>query len=226
MTGRLIGTEDELTRYQDIQRFIDLWKRLHSPNFTKLDPHIVKSLFDAVYKNRSYHNDLHINECLEEFDGVVDLLESPEEFEIAQYSHDIIYNTQKKDNEQQSADFISNLMFESGISEKRIKKTRDLILVTNHLTLPKNSDEEFMVDIDLSILGKPDARYKEYAQGIRKEYSWVSDKDFAQGRRSILNRFLNRPRMYYTEFFRKKYESQARVNLKKEIVELSEKEYC
>lgn len=49
----------------------------------------------------------------------------------------------------------------------------------------------------------------------------VSDIDYQQGRKAVLERFLQRPRLYFSEFFYTKFEQQARANLSQEIAELS-----
>jgi len=60
-------------------------------------------------------------------------------------------------------------------------------------------------------------RYLEYAQAIRKEYSWLSDRDYQQGRKQVLTNFLAREKIYYTDYFYQKLERQARANLAWEI---------
>ena len=212
----------EYPKYYDFWRFVKLWNRLHDGRIPKIDPLYFNAILDFNYQNnRFYHALGHIEEGLEEFDEVKDLLVNPDELELAWRSHDVIYNTHKTDNERRSAELVSSILKKSGASEVRIKKIVDLILVTDHKTLPKDSDEGYIVDIDLTIFGKSIERYKEYVGAVRKEYFWVNDGDFAKGRTKILNYFLERPQIYYTEFFRKKYDAHARINIKREIQELS-----
>jgi len=65
----------------------------------------------------------------------------------------------------------------------------------------------------LSILGQPDARFREYEAQIRREYEWVAGASFVARRAEILERFLARERIYTTDPFFSKYERQARTNL-------------
>ncbi len=70
-----------------------------------------------------------------------------------------------------------------------------------------------LVDIDLAILGQPRDRYEQFEHQIREEYAWVPTADFAKGRTAIPRNFLNRPSIYGSDSFRKRYERHARSNL-------------
>jgi predicted metal-dependent HD superfamily phosphohydrolase len=74
-----------------------------------------------------------------------------------------------------------------------------------------------MVDVDLSILGRDRDRFLEYEEQIRREYA---ASVFASKRAEILERFLGRSRIFSTDWFRQKYEEQARKNLENSISRL------
>jgi predicted metal-dependent HD superfamily phosphohydrolase len=95
-----------------------------------------------------------------------------------------------------------------------------LILATKKHDASLERDAPLMVDVDLSILGRPTQRFDEYEDQIRQEYSWVCPEQFAAGRSAVLQSFLARPAIYCTEFFRNKYERQARDNLKRSLSKL------
>jgi hypothetical protein len=80
----------------------------------------------------------------------------------------------------------------------------------NSQTIP---DADLLIDIDLSILGQPPERFRDYEQAIRAEYAWVPEATFVQKRREILAGFLERPAIYHAEWSRTRYESIARANL-------------
>ena len=82
---------------------------------------------------------------------------------------------------------------------------------------PEDADAALLVDVDLSILGQSGDRFDQYEEQIRREYDWVEAKAFSAGRSAILKSFLQRPFIYSTEFFRKKYEKPARENLVRSI---------
>lgn len=78
------------------------------------------------------------------------------------------------------------------------------------------------LDLDLSILGSSDHEYDLYAKQIRKEYNSYSTEEYRIGRITVLRGFLNRERLYFTDYFYGKYESRARRNIEREISSLQE----
>ena len=110
-----------------------------------------------------------------------------------------------------------------GVDDKIIDRVIRLILTTKHreADLIQRNDEMYIIDVDLSILGKPREEFDEYERNIRKEYEWVSDEQFKENRSAILKRFIARPSIYYTDFFREKYEEQAKSNLERSLIQLS-----
>ncbi len=198
----------------DIKRWRSLWERLGAD----ADMDSVYSALVEKYseKHRAYHNVKHLEQCLEEFDGVKGLLNRPDEVEMAIWFHDAIYKPTSSKNEAESARWAAAEMKKAGASDDSIRVVNDLILATKHDGAPDSGDAEFLIDIDLSILGSAPEIYREYEENIRKEYKWVPPFIFRKKRKEILNSFLKRDRIYATEFFRKKYEQNARANLKSE----------
>jgi predicted metal-dependent HD superfamily phosphohydrolase len=76
---------------------------------------------------------------------------------------------------------------------------------------------EIFLDFDLGILGAPQEDYDEYAAQIRREYSYYSGEEYRRGRKAVLEKFLDRKRLYFTDYFYELYESQARQNIQREI---------
>ncbi|MCI5164303.1 MAG: hypothetical protein D3917_20290 [Candidatus Electrothrix sp. AX5] len=62
--------------------------------------------------------------------------------------------------------------------------------------------------------------FEQYDTDIRREYSWVPDEQFRQGRVQVLNNFLERAEIYKTSYFLANYEQQARLNLRHKIEQL------
>lgn len=172
--------------------------------------------------HRAYHTLAHIKHCLGEFNQVRRLIENPDEVEMGLWFHDVIYDTKAKDNEEKSAELVlqvaSNILLPSSFGERVAK----LILATKHSESPTNHDVQFLVDIDLSILGQSEAVFNEYERQIRQEYSWIPEQTFIAGRASILKSFIDRPKIYSTRFFQEKYEEQARKNIARSLKHLSE----
>jgi predicted metal-dependent HD superfamily phosphohydrolase len=97
------------------------------------------------------------------------------------------------------------------------REVDDLILFTRHDLDPDTRDGKLMVDIDLASLGLPPEMFDANGRAIREEYAHVPEDDFRRGRASLLGRFLNRPRIYLTDEFFNRYETQARQNLRRSL---------
>jgi len=171
-------------------------------------------LYWYSYPYRAYHNLNHIENCLDEFEDAKHLIENKAEVEIALWFHDAIHY-----NEEESAELAYRILKEQGLLSFG-QRVSDLILTTKHNKIPEQNDAKFLVDIDLSILGKPVGEFDEYERNIRKEYDWVPEELFRPKRANILQEFLNRPIIYFTDFFRQKYEEQARINLERSLAGL------
>jgi len=89
--------------------------------------------------------------------------------------------------------------------------------------LENTSLRELFLDFDLAILGTSKAEYAVYAEQIKKEYSQYSPEDYCQGRIAVLQGFLNRERLYFTDHYWEKYEAVARRNIEGEINSLMTK---
>ena len=77
-----------------------------------------------------------------------------------------------------------------------------------------------MLDIDLSILGANEHIYAQFEKDVRKEYKRVPSFIFKKKRKAVLQSFLNRSKLYQTEYFSVRLEAQAKTNLAWAIGEL------
>ena len=180
--------------------------------------------FCAIYDadDRAYHTQQHIGECLGLFDDVASLADDPAALEFAVWMHDVVYDPRGKDNERLSADYARDSLRSFGVADALVATVDRLIMATLHTAAPSVLDEQLMVDIDLSILGADRERFDEYEQQIKREYAWVSDDIYAEKRSKILAGFLARPTVYSTLYFRDRFETAARENLARAIVELAQ----
>lgn len=187
----------------------------------KVDPeNMYNKILDYYGKERrKYHNIAHIADMLGEFDTIKSDLDNPDSVEAAIWYHDIIYDTQEHDNEEQSARLMKKSLSIIA-SEEFIEGTKKLILSTKHKEKPLEKDAMYLVDLDLSILGKPEREFDEYERNIRDEYFWVDEDDFRVGRKRLLQSFLDRESIYSTDTFKKRFEDQARANISRSIKKL------
>ncbi len=167
--------------------------------------------------HRKYHSIQHLEECLRWFELASTLAERPAEIEAALWFHDAIYDLHGADNEARSADLARLVLVKAGVSCQVVERVVQLVLATQHAHVPVLPDTQLLVDIDLSILGAIPLRFAEYEQQIRDEYAHIPGPVFRFKRRQILASFLERPRLYMTDFFNERLEMQARINLKQAI---------
>lgn len=198
------------------------WARLWLTALNREAPAGLYELLLAKYAepHRRYHNQRHIAECLRELDLIRSLVRESEAVEFALWFHDAVYDSRAADNEEQSAALAGESLRQAGAGPALVHAVRQLVLATKLHHGALHLDAPLLVDVDLSILGQSTERFWEYEQGIRAEYAWVAQETFAVQRVEILERFLARPRLYHTDFFFKRYEAQARANLKVSIARL------
>jgi predicted metal-dependent HD superfamily phosphohydrolase len=172
---------------------------------------------------RAYHTLHHINECLQLLQQAQGLAKSSPSIELAIWFHDAIYDPRRGDNEERSALWAQAELRRAGASPALQDRIVSLVLVTCHNAEPQTADEELMSDIDLAILGAGSRRFDEYERQVRQEYAHVPTQQFRPARRKILNEFLAREHIYFTEWFRTRREVQARTNLQRSLTRLAGK---
>ena len=170
---------------------------------------------------RAYHNVIHIQDCLDEFDGSRYLAQSPDDVEYALWFHDVIYDTRAKDNEERSGELAARTAIDGGMPKLRALSIKELIIVTKHDKIPITANAKIIADVDLAILGKPTEIFDDYDGKIRLEYNWVPEEQYRAGRTRVLKSFLDRTWVYSTEQFKQKYEDKARSNLKRALRRLA-----
>ena len=175
------------------------------------------SIFDDLLgryaeTRHAYHNPEHIQKCLDHLDAARHLMARPAEVELAIWFHDAIYDPQRNDNEERSA-LLAEETLRAGNEPEMAQRVGDLIRLTTHASIQLTGDEALLCDIDLAILGAPPERFARYNDAIRREYDWVPDDVYQRERTRVLAHFLERPRIYYSEFFFDRLETQARANI-------------
>jgi predicted metal-dependent HD superfamily phosphohydrolase len=101
-----------------------------------------------------------------------------------------------------------------------------MIEATERHLLPTTGSPRFLadcalfLDMDLSILGAPTAVFARYEADIRREYAMVPEDAYRAGRSAVLERFLARDRLYFSDYFHARLEAPARCNLAASLVAL------
>ena len=175
---------------------------------------------------RRYHTWAHIEALLGWFALRRDHLHDPAAVQLAILFHDAVYDPARSDNEAQSAQLLRDADLPDVSDDARLRAVRMIEATAAH-GLADNLDEndrsdmaEFL-DMDLSILGAAPAVFDGYERAIRDEYAFVPEALFRAARRGILERFLERPTLYFSDWGHERFEARARSNIAASIAALS-----
>lgn len=190
-------------------------------SFTK-DLSLIDNLWKEIEtkyaeKGRHYHNLIHLENMFTELEPVRNNISDFSTVSFSVFYHDIIYNASSKSNEEKSELKAKERLAEMGLSADAIKAVSDQILATKLHQKSENWDTNYLLDADLSILGKDFESYLAYTRMIRKEYSIYPDLLYKPGRKKVLKHFLELDTIFKTDYFKEKYEIQARSNIAAEI---------
>lgn len=166
---------------------------------------------------RAYHDTTHLWACLRHLQAVQtalpDALRQPHAVALALWFHDAVYRSWGRLNEEKSADWASRFLAAQVLPPPLVQAVHQFILDTRHEPGPLTGDAQWVVDIDLAVLGQSDAVYRQFERNVRREYFFVRWPRYVAGRSAVLRGFLERPRIYGTDWFHGRYEAQARTNL-------------
>ena len=224
------GLSDSFTAQLDKQaplktRFTALWTRCLNGG----EPAGAEAVYARLAElygepHRHYHTLDHIQHCLHEFDQATAFMDDSEAVELALWVHDAIYQSGARDNERRSADLFRNYahQYAGAIFQQRVD---DLIMATTHRGLPRQSDEQFIVDIDLSSFGLPWETFMQDGWRIRAEFANVTDDAYYPDHLRFLRGLWDRPSFFFTDCFRQRHEDAARENIRRLIADLSMRGY-
>lgn len=186
-----------------------------------IEPAVQSVLAAYSSSHRHYHNLRHIYVMLAFIYS--QSLPDPEnhELQLATLFHDFVYDPKANDNEEKSAEVAVKCLAFLNIPQEVIDRVCELILATKTHIPNQNQLSALFIDADLAILGLGDGDYSSFSDGIRKEYSFVSDEDYRIGRTKVLQSFLDRDHIYQTDSFRNRFEAQARINIGNELLSLN-----
>ncbi|MGH8507601.1 MAG: HD domain-containing protein [Gammaproteobacteria bacterium] len=169
--------------------------------------------------HRHYHTLTHIFHCLRQFDAAKSLLEAPDAVEMAVWFHDVVHHPEAPDNEQRSVELFEHAA-NSHFQQDLVGKVGELILATTHQQAPHNHDEEVLCDIDFASFGSPWNEFLADSQALRIEQADTPDERFYSGKLKFLKAILERRTIFFTDFFRARYETSARNNIQRYIASL------
>ena len=185
---------------------------------------ITDSLKDRYREpQRRYHTLQHIGELLGLLDTHTARLSDPEAVRLAIWYHDAVYDPMgaKGSNETLSAAlFTADWQVARGhADDARHRAVERMIIATiDHDLAPGDTaDLACFLDFDMSILGAPEERYREYAGQVRGEYAAVPEAQYRAGRAKFLQGAIAKPTLYFTRHFRDLCDGPARRNMTWEL---------
>src|SRR5690606_3199839 len=143
------------------------------------------ALYDA--SDRHYHSMSHVEDLLRLAERHADLIDDAAEMEAAIWFHDAILDTHRNDNEARSADLARDWLAPRAGADS-IGRIALMIEATASHTLPQDVSDDLrarialFLDMDLSILGAEPERFDAYEADVRKEYGWVPQAAWREGR--------------------------------------------
>lgn len=196
-----------LTAYCDDEEYIaNCWKE-------------IENLYTD--SSRHYHTLEHLQHMLLELEDSLQELTNKDALLFSIFYHDSIYDARRNDNEHQSA-----LLLQKHLNNTRfndiIHCMQQIDETKMHLT-SIHTDTNLLLDLDLSVLGAERYKYEIYSHAIRKEYNMYPDLLYRKGRKKVVLKMLDNEYIYKTAFFSNRYENQARINLKEELIQLNKK---
>jgi predicted metal-dependent HD superfamily phosphohydrolase len=202
------------TNYLELSQWQDLMKSLGLA-----ENHAVHGQLISAYceSQRHYHNLRHLEACFFHFEQVKGWLIAPAEVLLALWFHDAVYQPHSTKNELHSALWLRDVLENGDRPPAQIERICGHVLATQNHCAGEDLDRQFLLDIDLAILGSATDAFFQFDAKIRREYLWVPAETYHQQRLAVLTTFLERPHIYQTPYFRDKYESQARQNLTQAI---------
>lgn len=175
--------------------------------------------------HRSYHAPTHLSAVLRG----VGTLQRAGELEtgqrpvvtLAAWFHDAVYTGIAGTDEEESARLAENRL-EALLPEHAVEETSRLVRLTaSHDPHPSDRRGAVLVDADLQVLAQAPDDYARYTAAVRVDYSHVAEEDYRRGRAQVLQRLLGSPSLFRTETGIQRWEPQARVNLSRELEQLS-----
>jgi len=170
--------------------------------------------------HRYYHTLTHLEHMHQQLVPCKNWIDDWDTILFSLFYHDIIYDPLQSDNEEQSAALAVQRLQALSYPELKIARCQEQILATNKHKQQADTDANYFIDADLSVLGSNWNTYAQYAANVRKEYAVYPDSVYKPGRYQVLQHFLQMERIYKTPYFLECFEIQARQNLRRELQQL------
>lgn len=176
------------------------------------------AIIQMEYNNpiRHYHNFQHICEFLDKALSLKQKIVDYPSFVLAIFFHDVIYDPKSKSNEDRSIDLFKRFAGDANLTKLSSSLVIECIEATksHKVNVNVNTDVLYFSDMDMSIIGSNEDRYKNYSEQIRQEYIHVPLFLYCKGRSKFLKEFKNSDKsIFNTKHFKDHYELRAKSNM-------------
>ena len=173
---------------------------------------------------RGYHDVQHLAEVLARVEEILagqSLDVDRDTVLLAAWFHDAVYDD-LGNLEDRSAVLAENVLGTTSAGRRQIAEVARLVRLTaDHRPEDDDPAGQVLCDADLAILAADEQRYREYVDGVRREYAHVPDPDFRAGRAAVLRDLAAKPTLFHTGYARTRWEEPARANLARELADLA-----
>ncbi|MFR9676013.1 hypothetical protein [Streptomyces sp. TR06-5] len=171
---------------------------------------------------RHYHTLRHLTAVLDRVDELSAHAEDADAVRLAAWFHDAVYRPDRNENEERSAQLAERALPEAGVPDRTTAEAARLVRLTaSHAPGEGDANGETLCDADLAVLGGSPEEYAHYAASVRREYGFVPDPAFREGRAAVLRGLLDMPALFRTPRGRARWERAARRNMRGELDLLS-----
>jgi len=166
--------------------------------------------------HRRYHDLAHLAAVLGLVGELGGAAADPDAVRLAAWYHDVVYDPERSDNEEVSAQR-ARAGLRGLVTDERLDEVERLVLLTaGHDPAPGDTNGAVLCDADLAVLAAPPESYAAYASAVRLEYGHLGDQEFTSGRIAVLEHLLALPTLYRTEAALP-WTDTARANLTAEL---------
>jgi predicted metal-dependent HD superfamily phosphohydrolase len=167
--------------------------------------------------HRHYHGLAHLAAVLGLVGELAGGAADPAAVALAAWYHDAVYDPERDDNEQVSAER-ARAGLRGLVPDERVDEVARLVLLTaGHSPEPGDANGAVLCDADLAVLAGPPDAYAAYASAVREEYGHLSDEEFTAGRIAVLEHLLALPLLYRLPAVADVWTPRARANLTAEL---------
>ena len=139
---------------------------------------------------------------------------------LAAWCHDAVHDGTTPADEEASAALAARLLGPAVGTEEAAEVARLVRVTADHAPGADDVPGRVLCDADLGVLGGTPEAYLRYTEQVRAEYGHVPEPDFRRARAAVLERLLDRPRLYATPTAARLWEEAARRNVAAEIARL------